>query len=139
MPLEQEDYRDILRHLRLRLREEGGADIDELLSTEIRPSDDGRADLLRYMGVLIGFLKQRSRRGYNAALDLLREYVSVEGGEVEGIEVRLTDEDREAYNVDVIDLAQQEDYSELIEGLERLHNQLLNEPPTDASQANRNE
>lgn len=50
MPLEQEDYRDILRPPRLRLREEGGDDIDELLSTEIQPSDDDRADLLRYMG-----------------------------------------------------------------------------------------
>jgi phosphoenolpyruvate carboxylase len=137
MPLNQEDYREILRHLRQRLREEGAADIDERLSTELRPSEDARADLLRYMEVLTGFLKQHSRRGYGAALRLLREYVYVEGGEVEGIEIRLTPEDQEAYNVEVIDLAEQEDYAKLVEGLERLYNSLLEEPlagnnlPTD--------
>jgi hypothetical protein len=119
------------------MREEGGTDIDERLSTDLRPSEDARADLLRYMEVLIGFLKQRSRRGYDTALRLLREYVYVEGGEVEGIEIRMTPEDQEAYNVEVIDLAEQEDYAELIEGLERLYNSLLEEPlasdnlPTD--------
>jgi hypothetical protein len=137
MPLSQEDYREILLHLRRRMREEGGTDIDERLSTDLRPSEDARADLLRYMEVLIGFLKQRSRRGYDTALRLLREYVYVEGGEVEGIEIRMTPEDQEAYNVEVIDLAEQEDYAELIEGLERLYNSLLEEPlasdnlPTD--------
>lgn len=139
MPLNQDDYRDILRHLRLRLREEGGADMDERLATEIHPSDDARADLLRYLGVLISFLKQRSRRGYNAARELLREYITLEGGEVEGIEVRLTGADREAYDVAVIDLAQQEDYSELIEGLDRLYNSLLYEPSAGDTQVNRDE
>lgn len=56
MPFNQEDCREILRHLRLRLREEGGLDIDERLSSDLQPSGDGRADLLRYMAVLIAFL-----------------------------------------------------------------------------------
>lgn len=58
---------------------------------------------------------------------------------MEGIQVRLTEEDREAYDVEVIDLAQQEDYSKLIAGLERLYNSLNTEPPASNDQANRNE
>ncbi|BAZ32020.1 hypothetical protein NIES4074_45210 [Cylindrospermum sp. NIES-4074] len=129
MPLSLEDYRDIYRHLRTRLRESGREDLDSLLAREFRPSESPLDDLLTYLHRLIDALRERSQRGYHAALELLQEYVDpIDANEIQGVEVFLTDPEQEAYGVTVIDLSELDDYSRLIEGLESLIEDLRSEP-----------
>lgn len=131
MPLSLEDYRDIYRHLRTRLRESGREDLDSLLAREFRPSESPLDDLLTYLDRLIAALREQSQRGYYAALELLQRYVDpIDADEIQGVEIFLTEPEQEAYGVTVtlIDLSELNDYSRLIEGLESLIEDLRSEP-----------
>src|SRR5688572_11237505 len=98
MSLSNEDWIEVLDHLRLRVREAGFADLDERLTLDFQPTNQGRTDFLRYLSSLISGLTERSYTCYSRALETLQSALEIEGGNhVEGIEVIFDEADSRLY------------------------------------------
>lgn len=125
MALSQEDWSDLLAHIRRRVRDVGLADLDTRLTLDFRTTDSSRADFLRYFSSLLGAASERSYSGYQKALRTIQDCVRTEdGGHVEGIEVRVTDADYGLYGTPTIDLGALTDLGALSVELERLWREL---------------
>src|SRR5215469_14344968 len=110
MALSSDDWAEILKHTRTRVREAGLRDLDEQVTLDFRPTESGSADVLRYLDSLISALGERSRSTYQRALDTFREYVRTEDGtSVQGIEVRVQDRDFNIFSTHRVDLADELD------------------------------
>lgn len=113
----------------MRLQDFGAPEVDSLISTGLEPSDDPKADLIRYLETLVRVLRERSRGAYRAALSLLRAHVAPsEGDIIRDIYVSLTEAEQEAYALRAIALRDLPDYGSLIAELESLLRDFYEEP-----------
>lgn len=126
MAFSNNDWGEILGHMRRRVREVGFADLDERLTLDFQASNDARADFARYLSSLLAGLNERSLSGYTKALRTLQDVLEVEDGQhVEGIEVLLSDSDSRLFDRRILDLGTVEDLTPLIRELESLKAYLI--------------
>jgi hypothetical protein len=122
-----EDWREILEHTRMRVRQAGLSDVDEVVTLDLLSTTIPRDDFLQYLTRLIGAVSERSYSGYIRALQKIRESVTTEGGgSIEGIEIRVTESDFNLYRTERIDLSELNDFSPLIDQLKRLRMEIEN-------------
>ena len=122
-----EDWREILEHTRMRVRQAGLSDVDESVTLDLLSTRAARDDFLQYLSRLIGAVSERSYSGYMRSLQKIRESVTTEGGgPIEGIEIRVTESDYNLYRAERIDLSELNDFSLLIDQLKRLKGEIEN-------------
>jgi len=96
MPLTAQECLDIIHHIRSELQRYGQSDLDELIFRDFKVSQDPNHDLVMYLKLLIGAIKERSGYVYPKTINLLREYLTIEGSEqLKGIKVILSPEEAE--------------------------------------------
>lgn len=126
MAISDDDWAEVLMHMRIRVREAGLADLDERVTLDLRTTQSPSADFRRYLDSIISALGERSYLTYQRTLDIFRGSLETEsGGAIEGVEVRVEERDYAIYSTNRIDLSQQEDLHQMIGDLKRLRQDLL--------------
>lgn len=122
-----DEWEEILEHTRKRIRQAGFMVVDESIMLDFQSTTNAKNDFLRYLSQLINALSERSHSGYMKALQRIQESVSTESdGLVEGIEIRVSDNDYKLYRTDRIDLSELNDLTPLIEKLKGLKGEIEN-------------
>jgi hypothetical protein len=117
MPLSDEDYVDILKHLQRRLQEYA-PDIFEHLGSMQDIQGSPRERLIRYFQYAIGMFKEQSSSSYPDILELLNRYIETrDGSNIDGIQIVFSPEEREMYGIGEVDLGSLPDRSDLIDSL----------------------
>ena len=128
MPLTDEEYLEILRHLQRRLNE-AEPELYERLAEKMDFDGTPRQRAVRYLRSLIGMMRERSSGSYASVLNLLNKSISTEDGHpIAGIRVDLSPQEQQLYQMDEIDLSELPDRSRLIEELQAILDRLTNEP-----------
>ena len=120
MPLSDEDYQELLRHLQKHLRR-AEPEMFERLAERIDFEGTQRQRVIRYLHNLIGMMKERSSGSFSNILDLLNRNISTEDGKpIDQIRVVLTPEEQQLYQIDEIDLSELPDRTKLIMDLQKI-------------------
>ncbi len=126
--MENQDYRDILHHLRKEVRKRELASLDEWIMADFQPSRNSGEDLLRYINMLSKSLRERSSSGYGKILKNFRKSVKTEDGkEIKGVKVVLSEDEQRLYRIREVNLQLGPDYSELISRLEGISIEIEND------------
>lgn len=122
MALKENDWEEVLLHLRRRVREAGLAEFDARISADFQASDSRRGDVMSYLSMLISALKGRSRRTYELVLDDLRQTIDVKSNNagVDGIELVVSEADRPLFGVERLPLVGIPEYESAIDQLAAL-------------------
>lgn len=127
-----DEWGEVLEHTRMRIRQAGFIAIDESIALDFQSTASAKNDFLRYLSQLISALSERSHSGYKKALQKIQTTVRTENdGEVEGIEIRVSDRDLNLYRTERIDLSELNDLTLLIEQLQRLKGEIANSEALD--------
>lgn len=122
-----DEWSEVLEHTRMRIRQAGFMAVDEAVTLDFQSTTSARNDFLRYLSQLIYALSERSRSGYMKALRKIQDSVRTENdGQVEGIEIRVTDRDYKLYRTERIDLSELSDLTALIDQLQKLKGEIAN-------------
>jgi hypothetical protein len=106
MPLNDRNYRDILEHIRVSLRERELGGVDERIMSDLRGSEGPFYDLVFYLKHLIEEVSLGSDEQLRGVLRRIRSTVHTQSGEpVQGIRVELLPEERERYGIRQVDFA----------------------------------
>lgn len=123
MSLTDDDWKEILIHLRRRVQEAGLDALDEQLTVNWYHTLNAREDFWQYFDKLVARLRERSLVGYNKALYAVREAIQVEGGQqVEGIDLVFSEDDARRFGLKdtQLDLKTMDHFSQLVTELEAL-------------------
>ena len=131
--MNDQDYREILRMIRHRLKDFGLGNIDERIISNMRGSEGAFWDLERYLKNLQEEMRLGSDLQYREIMQRVGAYVLTESKEpLRGIRIELSREERERYQMPYVDIAPNREMSRIAEELGVLLNELRNdrEPPT---------
>jgi len=121
-----EEHREVLNHLMETVREQDPVlygRVDEQFEST---GETLQEDLLRYLNLVIAEYAGTSHQAYRRVLSNLNEYVSrSEGGEIEGIEIRFTEEDAALYEVDRFNFEDLPDREALLTNLREIRNRIV--------------
>lgn len=127
--MNDEDYIEILNHLRELIRQSDLSDIDEMVSMESRSINSPKTRLEVYLNMTINMLKERSGSQAINTYDRLSQSLEIEeGGEFKGVSVVLNDNESEMYQLDNYYIHDMDDFSALIIELNKVLNEIKNEP-----------
>jgi hypothetical protein len=127
MPLNHQDYMEIVRHLQTCLRE-SDREVFELLSQHVERAENAQVYLLNYLRALIHVASERSGGTHGRILDLLNNSVSTATGKpVGGIRILLSPQEQELYQRQVVDLVRMPDRAEFVSLLRELYFELSEE------------
>jgi hypothetical protein len=125
MPFSNAEYRELRRHLERLLREADLATVLEEAEGQTRemayPGEDLRAATIRYIRNVLSSIRRRSRRTYDNALEIGKEFILPEtGGQISGFSLVATPSDAEFLGFHDISLAQAPDVDALEEELQQV-------------------
>ena len=121
MPLNNNDYVDILRHLRKNLSRSGFGAMDARIISGLRGSEGPQDDLRLYMRALIDEFALGSNELQRKTIARIRQNASTaDGGDIQGVRIDLSPSETMRYGVDSIDLSQTTDVQEIIFDLKML-------------------
>jgi hypothetical protein len=125
MPLTRADYLEILRVLQSRLREADPVAY-EMVARSFEQPRDPRDAVLFYLDLVAKIMAERSGGENGRILDLANRYIRTEGGgPVQAIQIELSPQEQELYEMAAFDLARLPDRSAFIESLQSLRYGLL--------------
>lgn len=105
--MNDEDYAQLLQELRVRTRELGRRDLDELLfESRVVDASSSREAVLAYLYGLRDDVRLRSATTAQEVLRRFETFRTEEGTPVEGVVVDIQEWDRQTINADVVDLAE---------------------------------
>ncbi len=136
MPLDNDEYVEILQYLRRLLRDGGLGSVDERLALNLQASDGPYYDLVFYVKHLIEEISLGSDRQLTAVLRRFRNVVETDSGRpVEGIRVSLTSDEARRYGTETIEFSPDSKLQEIVDEL----SQLLDELHRDRNRRSDNE
>ena len=106
MALRDQDYRELLEHLRRQVRRMGLSSLDDQLFGMDRPDiPDPLQDLRFYLKRLAEYVSLRSRETYSRTLSRLQDNVQTETGEpIAGIDLQMVGPDVERFGTRILTL-----------------------------------
>lgn len=126
MPLNEADYRDILRNAREMLRKAGLGGMDERIISEIRNAETPFYELVYYLKMLTEEIALGADEQLGSVLRRVRHTVETESGEpVKGIEVQLTAEESERYGTSKLVFGPDPELQEIVKELHSILNELI--------------
>lgn len=125
------DYIDLLKHLRRLVRTSLFDSLDSIASTESDLIDSAFDRFTNYLEIVIHQLKTLSGENVNRTTTRLNNVLKIANDEpFEGVEVELTSNQAEQYGRDRFSLGQKNNYRKAISELENLMTVAQNNKPT---------
>src|SRR5690554_1003495 len=121
--MDENDYREVLNHVRAKAHDAGLEDLDALtvLETDVRRSADPREMLWQYLAVLRERVALRSSRLENATLTTIRDALMPDSLQFEGFEFETDERARSAFGFEERNpLHGTEEASAVMDRIERL-------------------
>lgn len=128
--LNNEDAKDILKHLISMFKKYDLSDVHEIVSSNLKQDEimalenkqiDMREYLKRYIRTSIEILHSRSSEHYDQVLGKLNKYIQCENDQnIRGVKLHLSPVEMELTGREEIDLVKLPDYSILIHGLKEI-------------------
>lgn len=127
--MNEADFTDIFDHLRELIREAGLLDLDDMASMESRDIRTSKHRLENYLYMTINMLKERSGARALNTYERFRRTLQLEnGGTFQGVQVELSEAERDMYRIEGYSIDEMDDFSQLIIGLQEVLNELKMEP-----------
>lgn len=121
MPIRNQEFRELLHHVREELYNSAYSYLDESIMRDFQPTQEPRNDFIRYLKTLLTAIQESSSSGYNKTLKILRETINTESSEgITGIRITLSPEEQEFYKTESIDLSHGPDLSEFSNDIKQL-------------------
>lgn len=128
MALNREEYLAVLRHLQAELRERDpdlSSYLSEMTGQVAREVEEPRIVLLQALRTVADRLQERSLGSYRQTVNLLNEYIDTEDGEgIEGVRVAITEQERELYDREYIELSELPEQNYAVAELEEIIQEL---------------
>jgi len=132
--MNDEEYRDILQFTRRALNKAGLSAIDERIMSDIRGSEGAFWDLTYYLKHLTEEVALGSDIHLSNVLRRVRRYVETDtGARIEGVRIVISEEDRERYRAEHIDLAPNPELGRLAQELRTLIEELYEDYRRDSN------
>lgn len=124
--MNEAEYAEILQFIQRRMQEYGLANLNERIVSDLRVRPGSPSiQLLRYLDALESELRVRTASTARAITEWFRQTVGTESGKpVEGVILALSDQDRELFGMDVVDLSGGPDLDALIGEVAELRSEL---------------
>jgi len=125
--MDEEDFANLLRFTRERMRELGLESLSDRISADLRTGDDRPSQvLLRYFSSLETELRLASSATVRKLTDRYRSVVQTDSGRtVEGIRLLPTGADQQLFGTDPVDLTGDPGLEPLIDEISRVRSDLL--------------
>lgn len=118
MKLRNEEYREILEHFLSQVKERDPVGFDKLMEHINWQNQITKHTLLDAIASYTEITKMRSVYTHSETLNRLNEFITTEGNSrITGIQISLSDGEREIYGRDYIDLTPRQDFGALNQAL----------------------
>lgn len=125
MPLSDSEYTDILRSLRMTMRESGLAATDERIMSEFRERQGPFHDLMAYLRLLIIDLSLGSDAQVRTVLHRMRTAAETESGvPIQGFRLELSPEESRRYGTESVDFGPSPELNQTLADLHSLLEEL---------------